>query len=48
MNTDVKKAHVHARRPGRIVYLKNMIRDQGYLDSAINKIAAELTVFLYK
>ena len=45
MNTDVKRPFVRSRR---IVHLKHMIKDQKYLNSAINKIAAELTVFLYK
>jgi hypothetical protein len=43
MNKDVKGLPV---RKQRIALLKQKIHDEAYMNSAINKLAAELTVFL--
>ncbi len=43
MNKDVKKC---VPRNRRILLLKQKINDEQYMSSAINRIAAELTVFL--
>jgi len=43
MNKDVRPA---LNRNKKIILLKQKIRDEDYMSSAINKIAAELTVFL--
>ena len=43
MNKDVKPV---LNRKSKILLLKQKIRDNDYMSSAINKIAAELTVFL--
>ncbi len=43
MNKDVRPV---LNRNKKILLLKQKIRDESYMSSAINKIAAELTVFL--
>ena len=43
MNKDVKPV---LNRHKKILMLKQKIQDETYMSSAINKIAAELTVFL--